>query len=50
MADPAPCLALSAFYQRKRDLFRDGLAGSRLTLLPADGTYFQSSGTMRCRR
>jgi len=41
MANPAPCLALPAFYQRKRDLFRDGLAGSRLTLLPADGTYFQ---------
>jgi methionine aminotransferase len=41
MADPAPYLDLPAFYQRKRDLFRDGLAGSRFTLLPADGTYFQ---------
>ena len=41
MADPAPYLALPAFYQRKRDLFRDGLQGSRFTLLPADGTYFQ---------
>ena len=41
MADPAPYLALPAFYQRKRDLFRAGLAGSRFTLLPADGTYFQ---------
>ena len=41
MTNPAPCLALPAFYQRKRDLFRAGLAGSRLTLLPADGTYFQ---------
>ncbi len=41
MADPAPYLALPAFYQRKRDLFRDGLKGSRFTLLPADGTYFQ---------
>jgi methionine aminotransferase len=41
MADPAPYLNLPAFYQRKRDLFRDGLAGSRFTLLPADGTYFQ---------
>ena len=29
------------FYQRKRDLFRSGLAHSRLRLLPADGTYFQ---------
>ncbi|NHZ38010.1 pyridoxal phosphate-dependent aminotransferase [Massilia rubra] len=41
MADPAPYLDLPAFYQRKRDLFRDGLKGSRFTLLPADGTYFQ---------
>jgi methionine aminotransferase len=41
LADPAPYLDLPAFYQRKRDLFRDGLAGSRFTLLPADGTYFQ---------
>jgi methionine aminotransferase len=41
MADPAPYRELAAFYQRKRDLFRDGLAGSRFTLLPAEGTYFQ---------
>jgi methionine aminotransferase len=41
MSDPAPYLELAAFYQRKRDLFRDGLQGSRFTLLPADGTYFQ---------
>ena len=41
MANPAPYLGLPAFYQRKRDLFRDGLRGSRFTLLPADGTYFQ---------
>jgi methionine aminotransferase len=41
MRDPAPYLELSAFYQRKRDLFRAGLAGTRFTLLPADGTYFQ---------
>lgn len=41
MADPAPYLQLPAFYQRKRDLFRDGLAGTRFELLPADGTYFQ---------
>lgn len=41
MADPAPYLELAAFYQRKRDLFRDGLKSSRFTLLPADGTYFQ---------
>ncbi|CAN7426446.1 pyridoxal phosphate-dependent aminotransferase [Massilia sp. LjRoot122] len=41
MADPAPYLELPAFYQKKRDLFREGLAGSRFELLPADGTYFQ---------
>ncbi|HEX8479263.1 MAG TPA: pyridoxal phosphate-dependent aminotransferase [Telluria sp.] len=41
MADPQPYLGLPAFYQRKRDLFRAGLAGTRFTLLPADGTYFQ---------
>lgn len=41
MADPAPYLDLPAFYQRKRDLFRQGLASTRLRLLPCDGTYFQ---------
>ncbi|WP_354675328.1 pyridoxal phosphate-dependent aminotransferase [Cupriavidus alkaliphilus] len=41
MADPAPYLQLSAFYQAKRDLFRAGLVGSRFKLLPSDGTYFQ---------
>jgi methionine transaminase len=41
MADPSPYQQLPAFYQRKRDLFRDGLKGSRFALLPADGTYFQ---------
>lgn len=41
MADPAPYLDLSAFYQRKRDLFREGLKATRFHLLPSDGTYFQ---------
>jgi methionine transaminase len=41
MANPAPYLDLPAFYQRKRDLFRDGLAGTRFKLLPGEGTYFQ---------
>ncbi len=41
MASSAPYDSLPAFYQRKRDLFRDGLAGSRFTLLPSDGSYFQ---------
>jgi len=42
MADPKPYLELAAFYQRKRDLFREGLARTRLKLLPSEGTYFQS--------
>ncbi|WP_119354788.1 pyridoxal phosphate-dependent aminotransferase [Azohydromonas sediminis] len=41
MADPAPYLGLSAFYQRKRDLFRAGLAATRFRLLPSEGSYFQ---------
>jgi methionine aminotransferase len=41
MADPSPYLALPAFYQRKRDLFRAGLARSPLRLLPCEGSYFQ---------
>jgi methionine transaminase len=41
MADPAPYRDLPAFYQRKRDLFREGLAGTRFRLLPGEGTYFQ---------
>ena len=41
MADPAPALGLAAFYQRKRDLFRDGLAATRFRLLPSQGSYFQ---------
>ncbi|MBL0090881.1 MAG: pyridoxal phosphate-dependent aminotransferase [Piscinibacter sp.] len=41
MADASHHLSLPAFYQRKRDLFRAGLAGSRFTLLPSEGSYFQ---------
>jgi methionine aminotransferase len=41
LRDPSPYLGLPAFYQRKRDLFREGLAGTRLRLLPCEGTYFQ---------
>ncbi|MCU0762731.1 MAG: pyridoxal phosphate-dependent aminotransferase [Hydrogenophaga sp.] len=41
MANPAPYLELSAFYQRKRDLFREGLSQTRFRLLPSEGTYFQ---------
>lgn len=41
MANPAPYVELAAFYQRKRDLFREGLAATRFQLLPGQGTYFQ---------
>ena len=41
MASPSPYLDLPAFYQRKRDLFRAGLANTGLRLLPSQGTYFQ---------
>jgi len=41
MADPAPYLELPDFYQRKRDLFRQGLAQTSFKLLPGEGTYFQ---------
>jgi methionine aminotransferase len=41
LGNPVPYLNLPAFYQRKRDLFRQGLAGSRLRLLPSEGSYFQ---------
>ena len=41
MAKPEPYLALPAFYQRKRDLFRAGLEKTHFKLLPSTGSYFQ---------
>ncbi len=41
MADPRPYQQLSAFYERKRDLFRAGLERTRFRLLPSEGSYFQ---------
>jgi methionine aminotransferase len=41
MSNPAHHNGLATFYQQKRDLFRAGLADSRLKLLPCEGTYFQ---------
>ncbi len=41
MADPQPYVGLPAFYQHKRDFFRQGLAATRLRVLPSDGSYFQ---------
>ncbi len=41
LRDPRPYLELPAFYQAKRDRFREGLARTRFRLLPCPGTYFQ---------
>lgn len=41
LQNPQPYLQLPAFYQAKRDLFRQGLSTTRLRLLPSTGTYFQ---------
>lgn len=41
LGQTSPYLTLPAFYQRKRDLFRAGLADTRFRLLPTEGTYFQ---------
>jgi methionine transaminase len=41
MAEPAHYRDLPAFYQRKRDLFREGLSRTRFRLLPSEGSYFQ---------
>ena len=41
MANPEPYLGLPAFYQRKRDLFLEGLRQTRLRPLHTAGTYFQ---------
>ena len=41
MADPTPYLQLPTFYQRKRDLFAQGLATTRLRALHTQGSYFQ---------
>jgi methionine aminotransferase len=41
MRDPSTYLGLAAFYQKKRDLFQEGLAKTRFKLLPCEGTFFQ---------
>jgi len=41
LADPSHWQSLAAFYEAKRDRFRDGLAPTRLKLLPCEGSYFQ---------
>jgi methionine aminotransferase len=41
MSDAQPYLNLPAFYQRKRDLFKAGLAKTKFKILPTTGSYFQ---------
>ncbi|SHE85727.1 methionine aminotransferase [Marinomonas polaris DSM 16579] len=41
IALPEASTGLAAFYQQKRDVLRNALVGSRFTLLPCEGTYFQ---------
>ena len=41
MTDTSSYVGLPAFYQRKRDRFRAGLANTRFRLLPSEGTFFQ---------
>ena len=41
LANPEPYLALPAFYQKKRELFRTGLAKTKFNILPSEGSYFQ---------
>jgi len=37
-------LNLNEFYQHKRDIFRNKIAGSKFKLMPSNGTYFQLLG------
>ena len=47
MADPRPYLELPAFYQRKRDLFRAGLARTRLRAAAQRGQLLPVRGLQR---
>lgn len=38
---PDAYVALSNFYQRKRDIFLEAIQGSRFTYTPAEGSFFQ---------
>ncbi len=41
LANPEPYITLPAFYQKKRELFRAGLAKTKFKILPSEGSYFQ---------
>lgn len=43
LEDPDTYLELGNFFQKKRDLFQEGMQESRFELLPCNGTYFQSA-------
>ncbi|SFD16609.1 methionine aminotransferase [Spirosoma endophyticum] len=42
LKEPERYLSLPVFYERKRDLFLDGIRGSRFTFKPAEGSFFQT--------
>lgn len=42
LKQPEHYQSLPTFYQRKRDLFLDGLQGSRFQFTPAEGSFFQT--------
>ena len=41
LSEPEHYLGLSAFFQKKRDLFLEAIAASRFRFIPSKGTYFQ---------
>lgn len=41
LKNPDHYLALNAFFQKKRDLFLEGIQSSRFLFTPSQGTYFQ---------
>jgi methionine aminotransferase len=41
MQEPSRYEALGGFFQEKRDLFLEGIRGSKFEFTPAEGTYFQ---------
>ncbi len=44
LKNPETYLGLSKFYQEKRDYFLSLMKGSRFTIIPSKGTYFQLLG------
>ena len=44
MKNPDNYLGLSDFYETKRDFFLDAIKGTKFTMIPSRGTYFQLLG------